>query len=74
MSILFGYIPEKVSILSKNAHSKSLSTFVHNEFADKKLKALRISMKPYIDQGWMENIPLYSTEEFVRIDLEDKSV
>ncbi|MBR0073854.1 MAG: hypothetical protein IJP95_08465 [Bacteroidales bacterium] len=54
----------------KNAHSKSLSTFVHSEFADKKLKALRISMKPYIDQGWMENIPLYSTEEFVRREVE----
>lgn len=54
---------------AENVHSKSLSTFVHSEFADKKLKALRISMKPYIDQGWMENIPLYSTEEFVRRDV-----
>ena len=26
----------------------------------KHLKGLRCSMKPYIDQGWMENIPLYS--------------
>lgn len=57
---------------AENVHSKSLSTFVHSEFADKKLKALRISMKSYIDQGWMENIPLYSTEEFVRRDVGDE--
>ncbi|MBQ3619806.1 MAG: hypothetical protein IJQ89_10315 [Bacteroidales bacterium] len=45
-----------------------LLCIAHSEFADKKLKALRISMKPCIDQGWMENIPLYATEEFVKKD------
>ena len=24
------------------------------------LKGLRLSMKGYMDQGWMENVPLYS--------------
>ena len=28
------------------------------------LKGLRISMKPYVDQGWMENIPLYAAEAY----------
>jgi len=43
-----------------NLKSKSLSQFVTIDHADKNLKGLRCSMKPYIDQGWMENIPLYS--------------
>lgn len=30
------------------------------------LKGLRISMKPYVDQGWMENIPLYAAEAFFK--------
>ena len=44
----------------ENTKSKSLSTFVRIENADKNLKGLRLSMKPYIDQDWMENIPLYA--------------
>lgn len=44
----------------ENTKSKSLSTFVRIENADKNLKGLRLSMKPFIDQDWMENIPLYS--------------
>jgi len=43
----------------ENLKSKSLSQFVTIDHADKNLKGLRCSMKPYIDQGWMENIPLY---------------
>ena len=49
-----------------NVKSKSLNNFVNVDFADKHLKALRISMKPHIDQGWMENIPLYAAEAFFR--------
>ena len=52
-------IPAEVKA-EENVKSKSLSQFVKNEFAEEKLKGLRISMKPYIDQGWMENIPLYA--------------
>ena len=49
-----------------NVHSKSLSTFVREEFGEHHLKGLRISMLPYKDQEWMENIPLYATEAFFR--------
>lgn len=44
----------------ENVKSKSLKQFVTIDHADKKLKGLRCSMKPFVDQGWMENIPLYS--------------
>lgn len=43
-----------------NVKSKSLRTFVTVDHADKSLKGLRCSMLPYVDQIWMENIPLYS--------------
>lgn len=49
-----------------NVKSKSLYNFVNVDFADMQLKALRISMRPFIDQGWMENIPLYTTEAYFR--------
>ena len=49
-----------------NVKSKSLYNFVNVDFADKQLKALRISMKPFIDQGWMKNIPLYTAEAYFR--------
>ena len=44
-----------------NVRSKSLRTFInsHSEF-----KGLRISMKPYQDEGWMENIPLYAISAY----------
>ncbi|MGM9675061.1 MAG: ATP-binding protein [Bacteroidaceae bacterium] len=48
----------------ENVRSKSLSTFVNEEFASYSLKALRCSMLPYADQQWMENIPLYAVEAF----------
>ena len=48
----------------ENVRSKSLTTFVHTEFASYSLKALRCSMLPYADQQWMENIPLYAVEAF----------
>ncbi len=49
-----------------NVKSKSLYNFVNVDFADKQLKALRISMKPFIDQGWMKNIPLFTAEAYFR--------
>ena len=48
----------------ENVKGKSLAQFVKNEFGEEHLQGLRISMKPYIDQGWMENIPLYAVEFF----------
>lgn len=41
----------------ENVHAKSLRTFVGKHPA---LKGLRLSMKPFEDQGWMENRPLYA--------------
>ena len=49
----------------ENVKSKSLSQFVNKDHVDKQLKGLRCSMKPYIDQGWMENIPLYSVLAYI---------
>ncbi len=48
----------------ENVKSKSLSTFINEEFKELNLKGLRFSMKPYIDQGWMENVPLYAAEAY----------
>ena len=47
-----------------NVRSKSLTTFVNQEFSSYSLKALRCSMMPYADQQWMENIPLYAVAAF----------
>lgn len=40
----------------ENVRSKSLKTFISKYPS---LKGLRLSMKDYVDQGWMINIPLY---------------
>ncbi len=52
-------IPVEVKA-EENVKSKSLSAFVANEYPERHFRALRCSMKGYIDQGWMENIPLYA--------------
>ena len=57
----------------ENLKSKSLSQFVTIDHADKNLKGLRCSMKPYIDQGWMENIPLYGVLGYVRNNLKNSN-
>lgn len=31
-------------------------------------KILRVSMKNYIDQDWMENLPLYAIEGYLRAE------
>lgn len=49
-----------------NVQSKSLNTFINSEFKDYNLKGLRVSMLPYRDQDWMENVPLYATEAYFR--------
>lgn len=56
-------IPVEVKA-EENVRSKSLATFVNKEFVSYNLKGLRCSMLPYIDQSWMENIPLYAVEAF----------
>lgn len=47
-----------------NVHSKSLSTFINQEFKSYNLYALRCSMLSFATQDWMENIPLYATEAY----------
>ena len=53
-------IPVEVKA-EENVRSKSLSQYVKD---NEGLKGLRISMRGYVDQGWMENIPLYGIEPF----------
>lgn len=43
----------------ENLKSQSLHSFVEKH---PELKAVRFSMSPYRDQGWMENIPLYAID------------
>ncbi len=50
----------------ENVKAKSLSQFVKEDHIKLQLKGLRCSMLPYIDQGWMENIPLYGIETYFK--------
>ena len=45
----------------ENVKSKSLKTYI-DKYPE--LKGLRISMLNYVDQGWMENLPLYAIEGY----------
>ena len=49
----------------ENVKGKSLKTYINEHPA---LKGLRVSMKNYIDQGWMENLPLYAIEGYLRAE------
>lgn len=55
-------IPTEVKA-EENVKSKSLKTFIQVQYPN--LKGLRISMKQYVDQGWMENIPLSMVEPYI---------
>ena len=46
-----------------NLQSKSLKTFMENH---PELKALRFSMRNHIDQGWVENLPLFAFKEALK--------
>lgn len=48
----------------ENVRSKSLSAYINHDHTDLNLRGLRCSMKPHIDQGWMENIPLWIVEAY----------
>ena len=50
----------------ENVKSKSLRQFLTIDHADKNLKGLRCSMQRYVDQCWMENIPLYCIQGYIR--------
>ena len=48
----------------ENLQSKSMKTFIKKH---PELTGLRLSMKPWISQGWLECIPLYAfREELIR--------
>jgi hypothetical protein len=47
----------------QNVRARSLSTYITGN-PDLSLKGLRISMRDYADQGWMENIPLYGIAKY----------
>lgn len=51
-------IPVEVKA-EENVRAKSMAEYIKKN-PDLHLKGLRISMKGHIDQGWMENIPLFS--------------
>ncbi|MBP3470773.1 MAG: ATP-binding protein [Paraprevotella sp.] len=47
----------------ENVKSKSLRTFIEKH---PNLKGMRLSMLPYSNQEWMENIPLYSVNFYMK--------
>lgn len=47
-----------------NVRSRSLSTFVASH-PELNLRPVRLSMLPYKNQGWMENVPLYGITRFI---------
>ena len=47
---------------STNVRSKSLAQFVKDNEC---LKGLRLSLCQYVDQEWMENIPLYALSGWI---------
>lgn len=51
---------------------RRMKQFVTVDHADKNLKGLRCSMKPYIDQGWMENIPLYGVLGYINKQINEE--
>lgn len=62
-------LPERIVPMEvkaeENVKSKSLSTFITQDYHELHLKGVRCSMKPYIDQQWMENVPLYAIAPFI---------
>lgn len=44
-----------------NVQAKSFKQFIQHDHPE--LKGIRLSMKPYIDQGWMTNVPLFAAGE-----------
>lgn len=47
----------------ENVRARSMKTYIDKHSS---LKGLRLSMKGYVDQGWMENLPLYATSALAR--------
>lgn len=45
-----------------NVKTKSMKVFIDN---NPHLKGIRLSMKNYEDQSWIENIPLFAFREYL---------
>lgn len=58
-------IPVEVKA-EENVRARSIKIYIDNH-PDAHLKGLRISMKGYVNQGWMENIPLYGVSKLYDI-------
>lgn len=54
-----------------NVKSKSLHAFICKDFASYHLKGVRFSMLSFQSQEWMENIPLYAIESYVKKELDN---
>ena len=54
-----------------NVKSKSLHAFIYKDFASYHLKGVRFSMLGFQSQEWMENIPLYAIESYVKKELDN---
>ncbi|MCM1142356.1 MAG: DUF4143 domain-containing protein, partial [Muribaculum sp.] len=50
----------------ENVKSKSLRQFVTVDNANRDLVGIRFSMKGFVNQGWMENVPLFSVHSFIQ--------
>lgn len=51
----------------ENVHSKSLKQFINNN-GESTLHGYRFSMKGFITQEWMSNIPLYAAGPFIELN------
>lgn len=49
-----------------NVKSKSLRNFITEDFAECHLTGYRFSMLDFMKQDWMENIPLYAVDAFIK--------
>ena len=58
-------VPAEVKA-EENVRSKSLRHFITEEFRHLPLTGLRLSMKPYADQGWKLNILLFLAEAYFK--------
>ena len=56
-------IPMEVKA-EENVKSKSLRQFITIDYADQQLVGVRCSMLPFVNQGWMENVPLYGIQGY----------
>lgn len=57
-------IPVEVKA-EENVKAKSLYTYINQDQKQHNLKGVRFSMKSFINQEWMENVPLYAVKSYM---------